>query len=344
MSWSALASNQCVSCNNLQDAVNTSVFVLKNTIPVSTKQITVAEAENYVYIAPIQGKASNELVVKSNLVAGYTYSFSYASTSALACANNDPITIISNTNPIGVGSILSTADGAQAPYPYFYSDGSNWYYADGNGSEQTIVQSTAACGSVNTAVVFMNSFVDYPYGYQTSAEACTLGGVTGYSISVYYTGTLGNGTILYFSPSLTNVFDADGSFGWYWISGYSFQYSGSIYNYGACPTSFTINWDNNFISTGTNNLQILKNGSLVVDQNGQGNGSFSVVSTDLITYGLFSTTPNFTKAIVSVNTFGPDSRDDCNFNSAYASNTGGFYFSANGTIDGITIDYIDGCP
>jgi hypothetical protein len=342
MSWAALASNQCVSCNNLQDAVNTSVFQLKNTIPVSAKQITKAEAENYVYIAPIQGKASNELVVKSNLVAGYTYSFSYASTSALACVNNDPITIISNTNPIGVGSILSLSDGSQAFFPYFYSDGSNWYYADGNGSEQTIVQSTAACGSVNTASVFMNSNVDYPYGYQTSAEACTLGGVTGVVETVYYTGSLGNGTILYFSPSLTNVFDADGSFGWYWISGYSFQYSGSIYNYGTC--SLFVNWTNNFITTGTNHLQILKNSNLIVDQYGQGTGSFSVVSTDLITYALYSTTPDFTQAIVSVDSFGPNTRDDCNFNSAYASNTGGFYFTSNGTIDGITTNYIDGCP
>ena len=164
------------------------------------------------------------------------YSFSYDSTSALACANNDPITILSNTIPIGVGSILTDANGAQAPYPYFYSDGTNWYYAEGNAFEQTIVVSTAACGSVNTATVYMNSFVDYPYGYADSATACSLGGVTGVTSPVYYTGSLGNGTVLYFSPSLTNVFDADGSFGWYWISGYSFQYVGGVItNYGACP-------------------------------------------------------------------------------------------------------------
>jgi len=341
MSWAALASNQCVSCNNLQDAVNTSVFQLKNTIPVSAKEITKAEAENYVYIAPIQGKASNELVVKSNLVAGYTYSFSYSSTSALACANNDPITIISNTNPIGVGSILSLSDGSQAFFPYFYSDGSNWYYAD-NASEQTVVVSTAPCGSVNSATVFMNSFVDYPYGYADSATACSLGGVTGVTATVYYTGTLGNGTILYFSPSLTNPFDADGSFGWYWIGGYSFQYSGGIYNYNTC--SVFINWSNNFITTGTNNLQILKNGNLIVDQNAQGTGSFTVIPSDVITYALYSTTPNFTQATVSINSGGSGTITDCNFNSAYASNSGGITFSANGTIDGITTDYIDGCP
>jgi len=256
MSWAALASNQCVSCNNLQDAVNTSVFVLKNTIPVSTKQITVAEAENYVYIAPIQGKASNELVVKYNLVAGFSYFLSYSSTQGVACINNDPIEIISNTNPIGVGSILNNADGSQAFYPYYYSDGTNWYYADGNDIEQTIVQSTGSCA----------------------------------------------------------------------------------------PTSFTINWDNNFITTGTNQLEIYKNGTLIVNQSGQGNGSFSIIATDIITYTLSSTTPNFTYALISVNTSGPGTVSDCNFNSAYASETGGISFNSNTTIDGITIDYIDGCP
>jgi hypothetical protein len=68
MSWAGIASNQCVSLDNLKDAVATSVFIQKNTIPTGSKQITKAEAENYVYINTISGKTSNQLVVKSNLV------------------------------------------------------------------------------------------------------------------------------------------------------------------------------------------------------------------------------------------------------------------------------------
>jgi hypothetical protein len=68
MSWASIANNQCVSLNNLQDAVNNGVFTLKNTIPVSNKQTNKSEAEFYVNIDPIS-KANNELVVKSNLVA-----------------------------------------------------------------------------------------------------------------------------------------------------------------------------------------------------------------------------------------------------------------------------------
>ena len=72
MSWAGLASNQCVSCNNLQDAVNNGVFTLKNTIPSSAKEINVSEAENYVNINTIS-KPSNRLVVKSDLVSSSGY-------------------------------------------------------------------------------------------------------------------------------------------------------------------------------------------------------------------------------------------------------------------------------
>jgi hypothetical protein len=69
MSWAGISSNQCVSCNNLQDAVTNGVFALKSTIPSSTKQITKTEADAYVYINAISAKTSSQLVVKSDLVA-----------------------------------------------------------------------------------------------------------------------------------------------------------------------------------------------------------------------------------------------------------------------------------
>jgi hypothetical protein len=69
MSWAGLANNQTVSLNNLINAVTTGVFTQKSTIPTGLKQITKAEAEAYVNINTISGKTSNQLVVKSNLVA-----------------------------------------------------------------------------------------------------------------------------------------------------------------------------------------------------------------------------------------------------------------------------------
>jgi hypothetical protein len=111
--------------------------------------------------------------------------------------------------------------------------------------------------------------------------------------------------------------------------------------------TFTITWSNNFITTGTNNLQIYKNGTLIVDQSGQSSGnSFTVTSSDVITYNLSSTTPNFTYARIYVEEASSpiDDISDCNFNSAYVVNSTGVSFTANGTIDGITIDYVDACP
>jgi len=71
MSWSQITSNQEVTFNNLQDAVNTGVFTAKASIPASQKLITKTEANTYVYIntnyPPYLTKASNQLVVKGDL-------------------------------------------------------------------------------------------------------------------------------------------------------------------------------------------------------------------------------------------------------------------------------------
>ena len=71
MSWAGLANNRTVSESNLLNAVQTNVFVVKNSLFSSPKQITKAEADYYVYIdtsyAPYAAKSSNQLVVKSDL-------------------------------------------------------------------------------------------------------------------------------------------------------------------------------------------------------------------------------------------------------------------------------------
>lgn len=83
MPWSSLASNQAVTFNNLQDAVNTGVFLLRNTIPASNECITKADADYYVYInASAISKASNQLVVKSDLTS-YTTGIVFTPSSGL---------------------------------------------------------------------------------------------------------------------------------------------------------------------------------------------------------------------------------------------------------------------
>jgi hypothetical protein len=72
MSWASIADNQTVSYNNLQDAVNTGQLTAKATIPSSNQQVTKAAADTYVEVAtnypPYAAKASNQLIVKSNLI------------------------------------------------------------------------------------------------------------------------------------------------------------------------------------------------------------------------------------------------------------------------------------
>ena len=70
MSWASIASNQCISWDNLKDSVTTNVFIgAEAAVPPGSKQVTRTEAEQYVVINAITAKASNQLVVKSDLVA-----------------------------------------------------------------------------------------------------------------------------------------------------------------------------------------------------------------------------------------------------------------------------------
>jgi hypothetical protein len=127
MSWISIANNQTVSFNNLQNAVNNGVFTAKTAIPVSNEQITKADANTYVNIntsfGPYAAKASNQLVVKSNLeavITSYAHTIFYdyecfydgltqagASTAAAACSlNTYSITLYSADFALGNGSRL----------------------------------------------------------------------------------------------------------------------------------------------------------------------------------------------------------------------------------------------
>jgi len=71
--WSGTANNETVSRNALSNAVSTSIFYQKAAFSGSTRQVTKAEAASWVYLdeaaSPFASKASNQLVIKTNLVA-----------------------------------------------------------------------------------------------------------------------------------------------------------------------------------------------------------------------------------------------------------------------------------
>jgi hypothetical protein len=212
MSWAGIAANQCVSLNNLQNAVDTSVFTLKNTIPAGLKQITKAEAGFYVNInqgfAPYAAKSSNQLVVKSNLVACTTLPYSYTlyynyndgpffyagyETSGAACAATTPtITLYSSSSTISVGAALYTDPcGYDAFhgvsyigfYPYF-KIGSDYITFENFSVEFTglgnVIRSVGSCVPV--------TFTEYrAYGYDEflRQDACPLNNLTGSPQTVY---------------------------------------------------------------------------------------------------------------------------------------------------------------
>jgi len=72
MAWTGISNNQCVTLNNLKDAVASNIFLQLTTIPTGNKLITKSEASTYVncatYYPPFANKSSNQLVVKSDLV------------------------------------------------------------------------------------------------------------------------------------------------------------------------------------------------------------------------------------------------------------------------------------
>lgn len=104
--WAATANNETISFNNLQNGVDTGVLSQKAAIPVSNEQITKADANIYVNIdtsfAPYAAKASNQLVVKSNL---------QSTVSTNTIANNAPFFgIANNQTTSGPIQLISGAD------------------------------------------------------------------------------------------------------------------------------------------------------------------------------------------------------------------------------------------
>lgn len=218
MSWAGLTSDQGITRNNLQDAVNNSVFVLKNSIPADTKLITKLEAAYYVYLdtsyAPFAAKANNQLVVKSNLVAATPapYSFTlyvadlglgegYSTTGGACSASVYTYTVYSFSSSIVVGTNLySDPYGTQiylssydTATPYFkygssYITFENWE-STYTGFE---VRSVTSCGPVY-----------YTYTVRLSnnlGTICTDPTYTVYSTSVLLT----TGAFIFYDTALTN--------------------------------------------------------------------------------------------------------------------------------------------
>lgn len=138
MPWNTLANNQAVTFNNLQDAVNTGVFILRNTIPASNECITKADADYYVYInASSIIKSSNQLVVKQDLTSYATGIVYYSASGAYPVSgpSSSSFGTLTNNNSFNVfirglfnsGGINSGTVGNNRVYYRAYSGGPTIY-------------------------------------------------------------------------------------------------------------------------------------------------------------------------------------------------------------------------
>jgi hypothetical protein len=243
MNWVDVASNQCFSGNTLQNAVNNGYFVLKSAIPANGRMITKDGAQSYVYINPIPSKASNQLVVKSNLTAASLLPYSYTlflngidgnvyigyTTSGGACASTFSVTVYSNSSSIAVGTALYyDAYGTERLYALpnasgcgnqiYYRIGGNYITFQASAALQCdgyIINSIGSCSGI--VYLFTACIGSYPCG-------CDLGTIPVYGYA---------GTPSYFTVGYT-YYQSDGNY---------LNYAGSTsypYYVDNQPESFTL--------------------------------------------------------------------------------------------------------
>jgi hypothetical protein len=133
MSWKSIAGNQTVSRANLQNAIDTGVFIQKNGVPgtETNRQITKANAQDYIYTwdlyPPFLSKASNQLPVKSNLAvqSNQVYGAGGENTSQILIGNTNRSWVYSIDSPSGdrIGSVASSTDNRCILYGKSYDAG-----------------------------------------------------------------------------------------------------------------------------------------------------------------------------------------------------------------------------
>lgn len=224
MSWAGIASNQCVSRNNLQDAVTTGVFTLKNTIPAGTKQITKNEAAYYVNLntaySPFAAKANNQLVVKSNLQACTNLPYSYTlyyfyddgdpqlwiagfpNTTDACNAVSESLTVYSSSSSIGVGASLFSDSCGTIQLTTVSSGNTYQYYKIG-----TSYITFSNVGGVTNTINSIGACSVTAYSYNVRLDETSISNVCFQPFTTIYSSNpeFTEGITLYFDSGLTNV-------------------------------------------------------------------------------------------------------------------------------------------
>lgn len=180
MSWVGIANNQTVSFSNLQDAITNGYFIQKASFSSTSEQITKSDADAKVYLdtgyAPFAGKASNQLVVKSNLrPISYSYTIYYnegcfydgipteggAGSAAGACSNPYTVTLYSPSSSFIAGMKLFTDSACSDPW-YGGIAGCGTYYKviiSGTSYSFTYPDNSSTVSNINACAVACTCFL-----------------------------------------------------------------------------------------------------------------------------------------------------------------------------------------
>lgn len=170
MSWKSIAGNQTVSRANLQNAIDTGVFIARNGVPgtESNREITKANAQDYVYTwdlyPPFLSKASNQLPVKSNLAVQSNQIYAYGNSFIYVGNNNrDWVYSVLASSGDNWGSVASATDSRCILAGKRYDAGSGGggaYVSNDYGETFTFLGTVMTANDAATSTA-MNSYGDY---------------------------------------------------------------------------------------------------------------------------------------------------------------------------------------
>jgi len=111
------------------------------------------------------------------------------------------------------------------------------------------------------------------------------------------------------------------------------------------PTTYSLQWIHTTPITGTGYLYIYKNGLTEVYADTSTSGTIvGLTTSDVITYSLSGTSPDFTNASVTILGGHTESLVYCSMGSALVSNTTGFTITAATNLESSVTNHIGACP
>lgn len=130
MSWKSISGNQTISRANLQNAIDTGVFVVKNGVPATepNRGVTKANVEDYINVwslyPPFRNKAPNQLPVKSNLAVQSNQIYGGTDTRIyVGNTNRNWVYSIDFAGGDSIGSVASSTDNRCILYGKSYDPG-----------------------------------------------------------------------------------------------------------------------------------------------------------------------------------------------------------------------------